>query len=236
MIKMAIVEDEDKEAERLISCLKRYEKEKGESFLIERYYDAFSFLETEEKYDVAFMDIMLPQMNGMDAAFRLRKFDTSTVLIFVTNMTQFAIKSYEVDALDYILKPVSYERVTFKLNKVLDVLQAKKTEILSLKTDKGFVRINTNQIYYIEIRAHRLTYKTDMGDFEETGTMKAVEEKLKDFHFMRCNSCYLVNPAHVVLVKGTSISMRNGDELVISQPKRKAFMNDFTNYLGQMKC
>ncbi len=236
MIKIALVEDENPAANALTECLKRYEKENNEEFSITRYRDAFAFLECNEKYDVVFLDIMLPNMTGMEAAVRLRRVDKSTILIFVTNMTQFAIKSYEVDALDYILKPVSYERVTFKLNKVIDVLHANRTEILTLKTDQGTVRIETNQIYYVEIRGHRLSYKTKIGTYEENGTMKTVEAKLKEHNFSRCNACYLVNLEHILSVKGLFVNMRNGDELKISNPKRKTFMHELAIYLGQIKC
>lgn len=236
MINFAIVEDEDQEANALMDCMGRYERENDVSFAIDRYRDAVSFLENNKNYDVVFMDIMLPNMNGMEAAARMRKMDTTTVLIFVTNMAQFAVKSYEVDAFDYILKPVTYERVTFKLNKILNAMKANRSTSITVRSDGGYVRFDSSSIYYIEISGHKLIYVTDKGSYSENGTLKVLEEKLKEQQFMRCNSCYLVNPEHISSVKGLSVVMRNGDELKISQPKKKAFMNELTTYFGQIKC
>ncbi len=66
-------------------------------------------------YDIVFMDIELPGINGMEAAHRLREIDQQVILIFVTNMAQFAVKGYEVDALDYIIKPAQYGPLSIKL-------------------------------------------------------------------------------------------------------------------------
>lgn len=236
MIQIAIVEDEDKEAEALLGCLSRYERENGERLAVRRYRNAFDFFEDKESFEIVFMDIMLPNMNGMEAAQRMRKYDSRTILIFVTNMTQFAIKSYEVDALDYVLKPVSYERVTFKLKKAIKIIRSRGSRQITVKSENGYVRIGTDQIYYVEVRGHKLTYVTEQGAFNENGSMTKLEEELKQFNFMRCNACYLVNPQYIFSVKGFRVVMQNGDELKISQPKHKSFMSELSNYLGQGKC
>ena len=70
-----------------------------------------------DDYDIVFMDIELPGINGMEAAHRLREIDQQVILIFVTNMAQFAVKGYEVDALDYIIKPAQYGPLSIKLDR-----------------------------------------------------------------------------------------------------------------------
>ena len=114
MVNIAIVEDNENEANRLLEYLDRYAAENNELFSYRYYPEANAFLEERERtFDIVFMDIMLPGINGMEAAQRLRKSNSRTVLIFVTNMTSYAIKSYEVDALDYI-----------KLRKALQIVNA----------------------------------------------------------------------------------------------------------------
>ena len=109
MIEIAIVEDDQQEQQRLLQYLRRYEEDHQQNFLFSVFDNAFDFLESKKSFDIAFLDIMMPNMTGMDAAEKLRTYNNRTVIIFVTTMVQFAIKSYEVDALDYIVKPVSYE-------------------------------------------------------------------------------------------------------------------------------
>lgn len=235
MIRIAIVEDDEMEAKVLTDALKRFEKEREEKFVIERFTDAFSYLESKNEYAVVFMDIMLPNMTGMEAASHLRKRDRDTFLIFVTSMTELAINGYEVDAIDYMIKPVSYERIERRMSKILEKCKDKCTDVITMRTEGGYVHLSTDQIYYVEVRGHKLTFVTSHGNFTKNGSIKEVEERLKESRFLRCNSCYLVNPQHINATKGYIVSMRNGDELKISQPRKKDFMNELISYLGDMQ-
>lgn len=236
MIRIAIVEDNEDAANKLSEYLQRYAAENGEQFTYSRYSEANTFLEERERtYDIVFMDIMLPGISGMEAATRLRRSNTQTILIFVTNMTNYAIKSYEVDALDYIVKPFTYKRVVFKLRKALQMVSAGEGKLLMIHDHPGPVQLSSNEVYYVEIRQHHLTYHTVRGEYTETGSLKSLREELAPYHFACCNSCYLINLKHIFRVSGLVLTMTNGDELKISQPKRKDFMNDLANYLGQGK-
>lgn len=236
MINIAIIEDSNEAAGELISCLERFRAEENEQFQIVRYTDADAFLTAKQPHDIIFMDIRLPNITGMEAAERLRKFDRTSVLIFVTSMAQFALKSYEVDALDYILKPVSYRRVTLKLRKAIDIVKSREEQQLVVNHGGEIVRISTAQVFYIEVRGHKLSYHTDMGVLTENGSLTKLEETLRANSFMRCNACYLVNPRHIASIKKYTVFMDNGDELNISQPKRKNFIDELTNWMGQGKC
>lgn len=235
MVSIAIVEDGDKEAAALMRCLERYEKENCARFSYVRFSDAMSFLEYREAVDIVFMDIMLPNISGIEAARQLRKFNDTTIIIFVTNMAQFAIQSYEVDAFDYVLKPVTYERVTKKLDKALAMISAHTDKVLVISQPNGFAQIPSESVYYIEVRGHKLSYHTDKGKLTEHGSLGELENTLRDMNFLRCNSCYLVNPKYISSVTGMMVKMVNGDELKISQPKRKSFIDSLTRWMRQSK-
>jgi DNA-binding LytR/AlgR family response regulator len=104
-VRIAIVEDEQTAAQELKRCLNRYQNERHQELKITRFDNSITFLnDVCTSYDIVFMDIEMPYMNGMQAAAEMRKINTETCLIFVTNMAQYAIKGYEVDAMDFILK------------------------------------------------------------------------------------------------------------------------------------
>lgn len=236
MVNIAVVEDDKNEASMLLDCLERYKQEKESDYAVEYFGSAVSFLEKASFFDLVFMDIMMPHMTGMEAAVCMRKSNSRTLLIFITHTAQFAIRGYEVDALDYVMKPVSYERVTMKLGKALRILQASKGIMLSINDLSGTVYISSDEVYYIDVRGHKRTFHTQKGDYCDYGSLTDIEAQLKTYNFMRCNACFLLNPNYIHKINGYIVKMANGDELKISQPKRKAFVDNYTNYLGQRKC
>lgn len=237
MERIAVVEDSQEERKALVSCLKRYKAQRNENIEWTCFDNTFDFLESKERFDMVFFDIILPGMTGMEAAQKLREYDNDIIIIFVTNMSSFAVKSYEVNALDYILKPISYERVEFKLTKALGIIRSRGETSLAINNlDGKLVRISSGQIYYIEVTGHKLRYCTEKGSFYEKGTLSQKAEILENYNFARCNACYLVNLRHIFAVNGYYLEMKNGDSLRISQPKKKEFMGKLANYMGQGKC
>lgn len=234
MVNVAIVEDDDNAAKLLESYLKNYEKKQSISFNIKRFSDAVSFLTDYRKvYDIIFMDIEMPDLNGLDAALKLRVFDKEAVLIFVTNMAQFAVKGYEADALDFMIKPINYQDFVLKLKKAISIVSSNAEVQIVVAQVSGFTRLSTKKISYIEVMGHKLNYHTDSEIVSGTGSLSKLEEKLKAYNFMRCNNCYLVNPKFILSVQGYTINMLGGEKLQISIPKKKKFMMELTDWLGQ---
>ncbi len=233
MIRAAIVEDDADAAALMESYLHRYGEEINETFVVEKFANAIIFIEDyKDKYDIVFMDIEMPHMNGMEAAKLLRQRDNVVTLIFVTNMAQFAIKGYEVDALDFIVKPVNYYDFTFRMQKVIARLKQREEKCISVREIYGkYIRIVVSHIKYIEVISHKIIYHCEEGDFEATGTLKNIESQLPETAFARCNSCYLVNLAYVNSVDGFTVDVA-GEMLKISQPKKKDFMRALNDYIG----
>ena len=111
----------------------------------------------------------------MSAAEEIRKIDTEVVIIFITNMAQYAIRGYAVDALDYVLKPVSYFAFSQRLNRAISRMKKRETKMIMVNIKGGTVRINIANIYYIESQGHTLILHTILGDYETTGVMKEME-------------------------------------------------------------
>lgn len=235
MFNIAVVEDDNKEAETLISCLKKYGLEYQTALSIERFKDAFSFLESNGTFDLIFMDIMMPGMNGMEAAQKLRAKEIDTPIIFETNIAQFAVEGYEVGAIDYILKPVQFERLKKRLIKFFDSLENNSRTCINIKSEGNLHCLSSQEIYYVEVKGHEISYMTKRGCIRCRGVMKEIEKNLHQYGFLRCNACYLVNIDHITSIKGLSIIMRNGDEVRISQPKKKEFMQEMAIYFAKDK-
>lgn len=233
MYNIAILEDDASAAKSLQYILNTYASKNNVAFNVKVYTNAEMFLaDTKTSYDIAFMDVELPGMNGMDAAFRLRETDKHVIIIFVTNMAQYAVKGYEVNALYYIIKPINYQNVSFKLQKALNLLATNAESTLVLRQPNGLARISTRNLVYVEISNHKLMYHTDTGIFTAYGSLSDVEQELKDYGFFRCNSCYLVNAKYISSVSGLSVILHDGTQLQISHPRKKQFLIDLGTWLG----
>lgn len=233
ILRVAVVEDEESSALTLFRFLDRYTQETSVVFQTTRFQSGNDFLNGYQPcYDIVFMDIMLPGINGMETAARLRKLDSIVTLIFVTNLAKFAVKGYEVSALDFIVKPVVYASFKMKMDKAVSVASRYSDEKVVVRSGGNTKIFSTSEIFYIEVYNHDLIYCTSGGKFTAHGSLNDVEKQLKKNNFSRCSSGFLVNLRYVGEING-NICYIDGQEIPIGRSKKKSFMMDLANYLGR---
>lgn len=234
MYHIAIVEDEKIFSDQLVTYLREYEKEQGIEFKISVFENGELILKDyTSDYDAIFLDIQMPGIDGMQTAERIREMDEEVVLMFITNMAQYAISGYSVGALDFVMKPINYYTFSMKLGRVLKRVQkkAKEQHTIVLVLPDGIRRLDTKQIYFVEIQNRMLHYHTEAGEFVVKGTLQSVERELESYAFAKCNHWYMVNLLHVKEVR-KNIVVVGEFELEISRRNKPAFMKALTEYLG----
>jgi len=233
MLKIAVVEDDEITNQLLQDLINQYAEEKKLEIGIFTFRDGIEILEGYEAiYDIILMDIEMPKMNGMNAAEKIRQHDADVVLMFITNMKQYAIRGYSVRAFDYVLKPVNYYSFSLRLTRAISCVKTRKTEKTILLTlPSGVKALDAKEIYYLEIQDHTLYYYTKEGKYAVRSTMKSMEKELKDFQFVKCNCSYLVNLRYVTEIN-KDIVVVAGNKLQISRRNRTAFMAAMLKYVG----
>ena len=234
MAKIAVVEDNDAMRAQLCGFIAQYAQESGHLLDVTAFSDGAQLVEPYRPgFDIIFLDIEMPTLGGMPTAERIRRQDPDVVLVFVTNMAQYAIRGYAVDALDYVLKPVSYFAFSQRLNRAISRMKKRETKMIMVNIKGGTVRINIANIYYIESQGHTLILHTILGDYETTGVMKEMEQKLQGMNFCRGNKGYLINLQHVDGIQD-GCALVKGEQLVLSRARKKEFMEALTDYWGEV--
>lgn len=225
MISIAIVEDEEESMNVLKESIERFQKETGEEFAISCFFDGLSLLMNyAPRFDLIFMDIRMPNIDGVETARRLRKIDKEVGLIFVTDMYNLAIKGYEVGAMDFLVKPIVYYDFCYRMKRFLALsAQRRRSEIL-LTTEGAIKRVDKNNIAYLEVVGHRVCYHMVNGEkLDVRSSLVTEKKKLPAEYFVLCNSGYLVNLNYVREIRGDYVYVA-GDCLPISRPKKKEFI------------
>ena len=233
MNRIAIVEDDQGYRDTLFTYIKQYEQERDTAFEATPFEKADDFLAVYNgDYDIILMDIEMPGTNGMDAAEQIRKRDAQVVIMFITNMAHYAIKGYEVGALDFVLKPIQYLNFANKMDRAMQLVENRGRKPVMIQTGTGVKKIDSRDIFYVEIQNHVLRYHTKQGNFEVRGSLKNVEEELPKGLFAKCSNWCLVGLTHVAEIKDDTVIVE-GEELQISRRSKKNFMTALIRSVGR---
>lgn len=233
MIHIAVVEDEQAYVEQLTEYIARFQGEFSQEMKVTVFSDGDEIAEDyRADYDIILMDIQMRFMDGMTAAEKIRELDRDVVIMFITNMTSYAVKGYEVDALDYIVKPVEYFSFSRKLLRAMERVRKREESYLMIPVESGIQKLAAGEIYYVESFGHQLIYVTKKGRFASRGVMKQAEEQLAPKGFFRSGKSYLVNMKYVEGIS-EGCCVIHGEKLQISRQKRKEFMEVLLNYMSE---
>lgn len=233
MLKIAVVEDNARDREIILEYLKRYEKERRIAFDVNTFSDGEEFLQAYKGgYDLCLMDIAMPMMNGLKTAKNLRKIDKSVCIVFITTMAQYAIKGYEVNATDFLVKPVDYDLFRIKMNKAVSLMKKERDSSFLIVMQGEVKRVPLSEIVYIESNAHYLYFNTTDERYKMRELLKNVSDYFAKNNFLKINRSLMVNLAYVDGYSKNEVSV-GGETLPVSRVYRTEFLDKLTAYLGR---
>lgn len=230
-MRIACIDDEKNFRDVIKEFLNRYAEEEHCQYNVEFFDSGMNFLlKKRDFFNILFVDIDMPEMDGMRFANKVRAYDEKCLIVFITNLQNYAIRGYEVNAFDYILKPLSYPIFKKKMDRILTAVLRNSYESIIFTVGFQKKKVLINDIVYIETYKHKVLYHLISEDIEQRGSMTDTYEALKNHGFELCNSCYLVNLKYVEKIDSDLVIMTGNIQLHISRPRYKKFIDAFTSY------
>lgn len=233
MIRIALVEDDKQMTLELIEVTQRFFKENNVKSEIYTFANAEDFLcDFKNNYNLILMDIDLPNMDGMNAVQHLRETKSDTMVIFVTSLAQYAIEGYKVNAFDFVVKPVQYYNFALTLKRALKSLLVQSEKSIIINNKSFMQKIDISNLKYIEVINHNLVFHTVNNNIEIRGTLSTYVHQLKDYDFVLCNRCYLVNLKFVIRVT-TEYVIIGEEKLILSKSRRTDFISAINAFISR---
>lgn len=237
-MKVLICDDDPRAAQRISEVLLRKSKELGLPQNQTVVTDTKDFANLSLKsYDMAFLDVDMGDVNGIDLARKLRAAREDAIIIFVTNYIEYAPTGYEVQAFRYLLKPELDRQLPDILERAIDEYR-KKHRVVSFTIESELIDVAVQNILYLESSRREIVMHLihhDRTEFRFYSNMAQMEERLAPLGFLRIQKSYLVNMAYVELFQYGKVRLRGNVILPSSEKNHTELKRQYMAWRGQHK-
>ena len=232
-MRIAICEDNMEHTEILAEMVDRWAKKENIQVVIGRYQSAEQFLfcmKDEPPYDLAFLDIQMSKINGLQLARMIREEDRLIFLVFTTALKKYAPKGYEVSAFRYLIKPLQEDEVFQVLTEASRMLVERKKEAVIVTRGDESRRIFMDDIYYIEVDNHYIILHLCEESIRFKAKLKEFETQFKEPQFCKCHRSYIVNLKYVGKISREGVEIDSQKTLPISRSRCEALNHCYMEY------
>lgn len=240
MIKIAFCDDNQPTLNELHILLDQYRIEQNRNITYTAFQSPLELLAEIEKgirFDVLFLDIIMPGENGISAAKEIRQYDNAIKIIFLTSSSEFAVQSYTVDAYFYQLKPIGKESFFRLMDSVIDDCKKSQYRSLILRCKGGISRINLDKLEYCEVIGHTLLFHMENHTVMEcSGSMDDLCSELIQYeNFLRPHRSFLINMEYIRNISYKAITMDSLTKIPIPHGKCSEIKNIYLEYVFNRK-
>ena len=233
-MKIAICDDEKQFIDALCPLLEQWAKEHGMKIKLYRFTNGDDLIAAHQSecMDLIFLDVIMPLLSGIDVAREFRNMDQNVPIVFLTSSKEFAVDSYEVKALNYLIKPVDQEKLFLTLDDFLKTYNLPKT-FFTAKTADGFCRIVIADVDYLEAQNKQvLVHLTN----DRTIVIRELFSKCAEVFspengFCCCHRSYIVNLSNVEQFSKTEVVTNHNAVIPISRNNYAAFKEIYFNHM-----
>lgn len=232
MINIAIVDDESIQVELLEKYVQNWAIDSNIRIKTEHFHSAESFdfsWSMDKKYHIVLLDVQMSGQNGVDLAKKIREEDSVVKIIFITAIIDYIQDGYDVDAINYLIKPIKEEKLHKCLDKAVSKIP-KEEKIILINVDGQVYRIVQKDITYIEAFAHYIEVNTVNGKYTTKKNISSIEIELDGNAFMKCHRSYIVGLRHVRSIGNSELELDNGAIVPVSRRQYASINMGFIKY------
>lgn len=236
MLNIAVCDDNIDELSQIVTLINQYRVSKNfncEYTAFSNGFDLISALEIGKTFDLYCLDIIMPGFMGIDVAREIRSFDKTAPILFFTSSPEFALESYSVKAINYVLKPISKEKLFFTFDDILEQLKIKNEEdSIIIKSNEGIQKILISNLVFAEVLGRNVFYHLLSGKIVECSeSFSSTCDKLLKYRcFVKTHRSYIVNMKYVDTIENHQLSLQTLSIVPIAQGKSKEIKQKYLNY------
>lgn len=235
-MEIAIVDDQTSERKLLSDKVKLYSEKLPGPCRIFTYTSGWELIKANRPFDVIFLDIQMQDLSGIEVAKKLRLAGNTCYIVFVTVLQEYVYDAFEVQATDYLLKPVDDNRFCRMMDRIYSSLQGRgKNSLIVSSKGNAFQSILLGDILYCEAVNHKINIYTKAGVQACSFKIEELERRLDD-RFFRCHRSYLVNLEYVCGYRDGLAALENGGKIPVSRLRGQAFSLKMLQHMKQKGC
>ena len=232
MLLIAVCDDIPIECADIAKQIETILKQSNTDFMIKKFFGGLELIQSRESFDIIFLDIKMPNINGMELAKQIRKQGRQSLIIFITSASEYVFDAFDVEAFQYLLKPIQTDKLKNVLEKATKKMQIDANiDFLMISANRQIQKVLLKDILYIESIGRIAKIHCNNGTLETYEQIGILEDKLSDKFFFRCHKCFLVNLNFVDAFNKTEVRLENGEKIMLAKRRYEDFQKAILSYM-----
>lgn len=231
MLSIAVCDDDLLDCANMAKRIKDILAEEGTDAVVRQFQRGSDLLAAPESFDIIFLDIMMQGLDGMKAAKLLRERAFDRILIFLSASREYVFEAYDVEAFQYLVKPVGQRKLREVLKRAAGKLREQTSDCIIIRQERTRKKLFLQEICYFEIRGRVITVHGTEGIFDYYGQIGTLERELQGKGFFRCHKSFLVNLRYVDNYNRQEIVLDTGERIAVAKRRYEAFCQEILEYM-----
>ena len=231
MLSIAVCDDDMLDGCNMIKRVKAIMETRKTPCLVRQFCSGQELLGDPEHFDIIFLDILMEELDGLQTAELLRKQGDDTILIFITSSRDYVFDAFDVEAFQYLLKPIDDIRLKRVLEQALCKLEPRTKDFILISRDRQKQKIILDDVWYFEGRGRQIYVHGKEEGFGYYGKISLLEEQLQGKAFFRCHKSYLVNLNYVDGYNRQEVVLDNGEHVMIAKRRYEDFCKAMLDFI-----